>query len=89
MNKTSHLVVALMVATSSAVQLQYRPTAGSVPWGGAASRPEWDTPPYPVNYYIPNFGMDHNILTTMNSLKIAEQGAGKKLKAAFAQSDAP
>jgi len=85
----STLAVAVLVGTASAVQLGYRPTAGSVPWGGAASRPEWDTPPYPVNYYIPNFGVDHNILTTLNSLKIAEKGAKKELKAAFAQSDAP
>jgi len=67
----------------------FRPTAGSVPWGGAATRPTWDTPDYPVNYYIPNFGMDHNVLTTMNSLKIAEQGQGKELKASFAQNEAP
>jgi hypothetical protein len=33
--------------------------------------------------------MDHNILTTMNSLRIAEKGAGKSLKASFAQNDAP
>ena len=74
MNKTSSAVLALMLSTTSAVKTTFRPTAGSVPWGGAASRPTWDTPDYPVNYYIPNFGMDHNILTTMNSLKIAEKG---------------
>ena len=44
---------------------------------------------YPVNYFIPNFGTDHNILTTFNSLKIAEKGAKKTLKASFAQSDEP
>jgi hypothetical protein len=90
MNKTSSAVLAaLMLASTSAVKLQFRPTTGSVPWGGSASRPEWDTPPYPVNYYIPNFGEDHNILTTLNSLKIAEKTAGKSLKASFAQNDAP
>jgi len=88
MNKTSYTVLAaLMLSSASAVK--FRPTAGSVPWGGAATRPTWDTPDYPVNYYIPNFGMDHNILTTMNSLRIAEKGAGKALKASFAQNDAP
>jgi hypothetical protein len=65
------------LSSTSAVKLGFRPTEGSVPWGGAATRPTWDTPDYPVNYYIPNFGMDHNVLTTMNSLKIAEKGAGK------------
>jgi len=79
----------LMFTSASAIQHRYRPTAGSVPWGGAATRPTFDTPDYPVNYYIPNFGMDHNILTTMNSLKIAEKGAKKELKATFAQNDAP
>lgn len=85
MNKTSKSVLAaLMLSSTSAVKIGYRPPDGSVPWGGAATRPTWDTPDYPVNYYIPNFGMDHNILTTMNSLRIAERGAGKELKASFA-----
>jgi len=75
MNKTSSAVIALLLSGTSAVKMHFRPTTGSVPWGpGAAARPTWDTPDYPVNYYIPNFGMDHNILTTMNSLKIAEKG---------------
>jgi hypothetical protein len=33
--------------------------------------------------------MDHNVLTTLNSLKIAERGQKKELKASFAQSDTP
>jgi len=76
-----------MLSSSSAVKMAFRPTAGSVPWGGAATRPTWDTPDYPVNYYIPNFGMDHNVLTTMNSLKIAEKTQKKSLKASFAQDE--
>ena len=72
MNKTSPIVIALLISNASAVQNRFRPTPGSVPWGSAATRPTWDTPDYPVNYFVPNLGVDHNILTTMNSLKIAE-----------------
>ena len=86
--KTSLVVVALLGAVTS-VKIAYRPPEGSVPWHQPASRPTWDTPDYPINYYVPNFGVDHNILTTMNSLKIAERGAKKSLRANFAQSDNP
>ena len=89
MFKTSSLVVSVLFAQTSAINLNYRPPAGSVPWHGVSSRPTWDTPDYPTNYYVPNFGVDHNILTTMNSLKIAERGAKKSLKANFAQNEKP
>ena len=79
----------MLIGASSALKLNYRPPAGTVPWHSAASRPTWDTPDHPVNYYVPNFGVDHNILTTMNSLKIAERGAKKELKANFAQMEKP
>ena len=86
MNKTSPLVIALLISGTEAINHGFRPTAGSVPWGPAdATRPTWDTPTHPVNYFVPNFGMDHNVLTTMNSLQIAESGSGKALKASFAQ----
>merc|ERR1719263_1253655 len=78
MNKTSQTVIALMLSSASAVKMGFRPPNGSVPWGGAATRPTWDTPDYPVNYYIPNFGMDHNILASMNSLRIAEKQLKKE-----------
>lgn len=88
MIKASLSICALLSSVSS-VKVGYRPPPGSVPWTKAASRPTWDTPDYPINYYVPNFGVDHNILTTMNSLKIAERGAKKELKANFAQNDKP
>jgi len=72
MNKTSPIVIALLLSDTSAINHGFRPTQGAVPWHGAATRPTWDTPDHPVNYFIPNLGMDHGILTTMNSLKIAE-----------------
>ena len=87
-SKTSLVVCALLGAVTS-VKVGFRPPPGSVPWTHPASRPTWDTPNYPINYYVPNFGVDHNILTTMNSLKIAERGAKKSLRASFAQNDRP
>jgi hypothetical protein len=86
MNKTSPFVISLLFASTSAIKNTYRPTAGSVPWGSAAARPTWDTPDHPVNYFVPNLGVDHNILTTQNSLRIAESESKTQLNAKFAQS---
>jgi hypothetical protein len=82
-------VIALLFAKSTEAA-RFRPTAGSVPWGPkAADIPTWKEPDYPVDYFVPNFGVDHNILTTQNSLRIAEAQSKKKLKASFAQNDTP
>lgn len=74
-------VIALLFAKSTEAA-RFRPTAGSVPWGPApASRPNWKDvdgdKDVPRDYFVPNFGVDHNILTTQNSLRIAE-AQGKK-----------
>ena len=84
-----NFIIALLVSSGSAIQIKYRPPDGTVPWTNGASRPTWDTPDYPVNYYIPNFGVDHNILTTLNSLKIAENGAKMQMKAKFDSTKTP
>jgi len=89
MFKSSHIAAALLTAKAVKIDNTYRPPAGSVPWHIKADRPTWDSPTWPVNYFIPNFGVDHNVLTTQNSLKIAEMGAKKELKASFAASDKP
>jgi hypothetical protein len=43
------------------MMLQYRPTAGSVPWHLAVSTPEFENPGHPVNYPVPDFGVDSDI----------------------------
>ena len=59
---------------NSTEAVRFRPTPGSVPWGPApAEVPTWHTPDYPVNYFVPNFGVDHNILTTQENLRNAEK----------------
>ena len=83
------VIIALLFSGVSAVQIKYRPPNGTVPWTGVATRPTWDTPDYPVNYYIPNFGVDHSILASMNSLRIAEKEEKKELKAKFVQESSP
>jgi hypothetical protein len=32
---------------------------------------------HPKDYVVPNFGVDRDILTTNNSLKVAEKSTGK------------
>jgi hypothetical protein len=61
-------VIALLFAKSTEAA-RFRPTAGSVPWGPKpATRPTWHDVDgdanVPRDYFIPNFGVDHNILTT-------------------------
>ena len=54
-------VILALLASSNAVQLEYRPPKGTVPWHKAISRPSWEKPDYPVNYSVPNFGVDNDI----------------------------
>jgi hypothetical protein len=62
-------VSALLSNEVSAVMLQYRPYAGSVPWHLPVSTPGELSPPFPVNYPVPDFGVDQDILNVGGSIK--------------------
>ena len=69
--KSSILAIALSCATVEAYQvrpqtlLQYRPTAEAAPWYKEQSTGNtWLDPTWPVNYAVPNFGKDHEIIST-------------------------
>ena len=57
--------------------LKFRPPEGSVPWHEAADRPVFTDPgklgTYPVNYFVPNFGEDEDMKTTVSNAAIAEE----------------
>jgi hypothetical protein len=74
----------MAVSTASAVKLAYRPYPGTVPWGGAATLPEWvDPQDHPVNYFVPNFGTDTDIKSTFTHTAAAEEGLNHVLQASF------
>ena len=77
-------MAAVALSTVSAVKLGYRPTPGSVPWGADATKPEWvDPQDHPVNYFVPNFGVDNDIGSTFKNTADAEEKLGHTLQASF------
>lgn len=63
----------------------FRPrSAESAPWHnfneGAKERNFERDPAWPHNYYVPNFGVDQEILSTQKSIKGTETKMGKKVK---------
>lgn len=82
--------MALLSNEVSAVMLEYRPYAGSVPWHLPVTQPEFETPgDHPVNYPVPNFGVDQDILNVKGSIAQSEKALKKKLVADFGQTGNP
>ena len=77
----------VLAATASAVQVSsestYRPTSEQVPWYKTASSSTWNTPDWKMNYKVPNFGVDHEILVTNNNLANSEKNLKHVLTANF------
>ena len=77
-------MAAMAVSTVTAVKMGYRPYPGTVPWGGAATKPEWEDPQdHKVNYFVPNFGVDSDIKTTFKNTADAESALDHVLQASF------
>ena len=54
--------------------VQYRPTAEAAPWYKEQSTGDtWMDPKWPVNYAVPNFGKDHEIISTQQSIADSEK----------------
>lgn len=84
MFKSKQSMAVLALFTSQAVAIKYRPPAGTVPWGSAATLPEWKDPQdHKVNYFIPNFGEDAEISTSKKNLAVAEETLKHQLQASF------
>ena len=52
---------------AKATKTSYRPIAGTAPWsksGEETTGPSWLVPTWPVNYSVPNFGVDSDVLET-------------------------
>ena len=50
---------AILATESSAIK--FRPTEGSTPWHKQETGSTWLEPKWPVNYVVPQFGVDHDI----------------------------
>ena len=84
--KTSSLVLSLLLADASAIQitpynnemlgssqqLEFRPYVnGDTPWYKTSPK-EPEGPDYPVNYKVNDFGVDTDVLTTHANIDEAE-----------------
>ena len=72
-----------------ASKAEYRPTSEQAPWYKAAKGSTWNTPDWPVNYKVPNFGVDNEILTNNKNLVDAETKLKTKLTAVKKAADPP
>ena len=72
-----NIILACLVAESMAVQIKSDPICNSA---GCTQykHPEKET--FKKNYFVPNFGRDHDINVNFDSLRIAEEQLGRKMK---------
>ena len=68
-NNTLSFAVLALLSYTQAAKLSYRPPSGSTPW----HQEDFPLnkvlqPDYPINYYVPNFGVDTEIKTHFKNL---------------------
>jgi hypothetical protein len=74
-------IVALTMLSSEvqAMKSKYRPVPGSNPWHKEVTKTSWDKPDWNVDYFVPNFGQDNEIKTSIKNTGLAEKQVGKKM----------
>jgi hypothetical protein len=75
------VLAALFSASASAIK--FRPPVGSVPWTVPLTIPEFESPDHPVNYFVPDFGVDQEIIDATNAIKVSEKALKKDFNASF------
>lgn len=69
------VAVALLMAQSSAIK--FRPPPGTVPWKKKIELPEHiDPQDHELDYFVPNFGADDDVISTKKNLAAAEEELG-------------
>ena len=68
-----------------ASKASFRPYAGTAPWYKMASTATWVDPDWNVGYTVPNFGVDHDIVSTQAHIAAAETKLSHKLYANLGQ----
>lgn len=87
--KASVGVVALTYLSEDvkALKTKYRPYEGTAPWHKEVKDNTWHTPDWNVNYFVPNFGVDKDVLNTQKHLSDSEEKIGHKLFATFKKTE--
>jgi len=72
-----------------AMKLKFRPTPGTAPWYDRekTKKPSWEKPDWPVNYFVPNFGDDIDIVAARKNINDTEKRLKTTLHADFGQTD--
>jgi len=73
------VALSLLSEDVKAAKASMRPYAGTAPWYKTASTATWVDPDWDVNYVVPNFGVDTDIIATQNHIAKAEEKLGHKL----------
>ena len=81
--KSTAGIAALTFLSGDAKAVKYRPIQGTGPWHPKEHLTTIDDPEHPINYFVPNFGTDRDIVTAQRNLQNAEQTVGTKMKASF------
>lgn len=50
--------------SNNLAQQKFRPLDGTVPWHKEVSQATWVKPDWDVGYFIPNFGVDSDVVDT-------------------------
>ena len=72
-----NIIFACLVAESMAVQIKSDPICNSA---GCTQYEHPKKEGFKKNYFVPNFGRDHDINVNFDSLRIAEEQLGRKMK---------
>ena len=77
-----------LIASSSGIK--FRPISSeSAPWEKIAITAGMLKPDFPIDYVVPSYGVDQDIINTESNLKLTEKNLGKKLHADFDQTSNP
>ena len=77
----------LLISACAAVEIKqsggFRPIEGTVPWKKDTSTATWVNPDWPVNYKVPDFGVDRDIINVTKSISSSEKKLKKTMNASF------
>ena len=94
MFKSAQVGTALLFLSqeAKASKISYRPLTGTAPWsksGEESTGPSWLVPTWPVNYSVPNFGVDSDIINTQAHIGASEGLHKKTLSGDYFEKSAP
>jgi len=82
-------VAAIAVLTAQVSASKFRPPQGAVPWHKEVKSSSWVNPDWNVDYFVPNFGVDEDIVATQEHTKKAEGDLKHVMHASFKKPKGP